>query len=1008
MLNCNTTVVLEEICGRRRRPKTSERDRGIDTVMDQKQKHGSKRHSGIYEYHGQSIQRRTSKKTSSSDRHGQIYPEGFIQASIRAVTPDPTSPDGQNAPSSSSLFPSASLPTSPESATYENLNGPHYSAPFDSSQLNNLPSDTIGEPISRPRTRTLEERTRDRSPTSMLSKTRSRISSLQSSTLPPLHDSSGDISSIGFPSIIASPPSTSQSHANRQRLVKSPPRPLSPIKTIQTATSTTPKSSPTTDKTRILQLMKSTCGRMHGILSFRTTKSGPWSSGYCAINVASGSLIYQMKGDVTHAKTLIPDLRGCKVRTMRDKESLLTYLHVSTHTSALGIHLRPLVTETLDSWLAALLCWQPIRPKGVQNKMAKPQTTPISERRLGNNRRSSAINTVKDAAIIKVGKMLYWDENAQFQTPGVTRNRRISTYKQQRSMSHAWQKVSCTLQENGNLKLFTEPDTCLLAMIPLSSLSRYAIQRLEPSVLDDEFSLAIYPHYTIPYATKLPALRTTYLSLESRVLFEVWFVLLRAFTVPDLYGPEQPSSSTELSFGDSMTPQHSPIPCNAFRVERLLTLRITEAKVYLPRGPSDFSTRSSPRTGSSQGQDWVSSDYYAEVNLDSEVRARTAIKTDTGNPFWREDYEFLDLPPVLSSALVVLKTRNTEQRDWTLVSRGLQEYEQGDLNDMSAAIGDIEISSTDIMYGMVDLRLTDLERGKDLERWWPICNEQEEVVGEILIKMRLDEFIVLLSQDYRQLSEIMSTFSNGLTQQIAAVIPSDLKRLSDTLLNIFQVSGQASDWMMSLVEDEIDGIHKDSPVSRFRYSRRIASNDSYDSGVERELMLRDLGKSATVEANLLFRGNSLLTKALDSHMRRLGKEYLEDTLSERIRDIDESDPDCEVDPNKVQHTEDLQRNWRNLIALTENIWKSIYTSAPRCPPELRVIFRHIRACVEDRYGDFLRTVTYSSVSGFLFLRFFCPAVLNPKLFGLLRGKLFHMHVHLYNFGTLLHWVAHPA
>ena len=957
--------------------------------MDQKQWQGNKRHSGIYEYHGQSIQRRTSKKPSSKDRHGQFYPEGFTQASIRAVTPEPTSPVNYNNSLSLSLFPSASLPTSPEYATHESSNGSHHSTPFDSSQPNSFPTPDIEELIGRPRTRTLEERIRERSPTSILSKTRSRISSLQSSAPPSLHDPPGDVTSIGYPSIIPSPPLTSHSQTTRQRLVKPPPRPLSPIKNIQATTSSTPQSSPTIDKAKILNLMKSTCGRMHGILSFRTTKAGPWSSGYCAINVASGSLIYQMKGDVTHTKTLIPDLRGCKVRTMRDSESLLTYLHVSTHTSTLGIHLRPNVTETIYSWLAALLCWQPIRPKGVQNKMAKPQTAPISERRLVNSRRSSAINTVKDAAIIKVGKMLYWDENAQSQTSSITHNRRISTYKQQRSMSHAWQKVSCTLQENGNLKLFTEPDTSLICMIPLSSLSRYAIQRLEPSVLDDDFSLAIFPHYTIPTATILPAIRTTYLSLESRVLFEVWFVLLRAFTVPDLYGPEQPSVSTDLSSRDSMTPQHSPIPYNAFRVERLLTLRITEAKVYTARGPADFNIRSSPRTGSSQGQDCVSGDYYAEVILDGEIRARTALKTDTGNPFWREEYEFLDLPPVLSSALVVLKTRNTEQRDWTLVSRGLREYEQGDLSDMSTAVGDIEISPMDVVYGTVDLRLTDLGRGKDLERWWPICNEQEEVVGEILMKKRLDEFVVLLSQDYHQLSEMMSSFSNGLTQQIAAIIPSDLKRLSDTLLNIFQVSGQASDWMMSLVEDEIDGIHKDTPVSRFRYSRRIASNDSYESGVERrELMLRDLGKSATVEANLLFRGNSLLTKALDSHMRRLGKEYLEDTLSERIRDIDESDPDCEVDPNRVQHLEDLQRNWRNLIALTENIWKSISASAPRCPPELRVIFRHIRACVEDRYGDFLRTVTYSSVSGFLFLRFFCPAVLNPKLFGLLKGKLF--------------------
>lgn len=52
---------------------------------------------------------------------------------------------------------------------------------------------------------------------------------------------------------------------------------------------------------------------------------------------------------------------------------------------------------------------------------------------------------------------------------------------------------------------------------------------------------------------------------------------------------------------------------------------------------------------------------------------------------------------------------------------------------------------------------------------------------------------------------------------------------------------------------------------------------------------------------------------------------------------------------------------------------------------MRLLFRHIRSCAEDRYGDWIRTVSYSSVSGFLFLRFFCPAILNPKLFGLMKG-----------------------
>jgi hypothetical protein len=287
-----------------------------------------------------------------------------------------------------------------------------------------------------------------------------------------------------------------------------------------------------------------------------------------------------------------------------------------------------------------------------------------------------------------------------------------------------------------------------------------------------------------------------------------------------------------------------------------------------------------------------------------------------------------------------------------------------------------------------------LESGEEVDKWWPLVNQFGQQVGEVLVHVMAEESVILMAKDYIQMSELLHRFSNGLTLRIAQKIPGEMKHLTECLLNIFQVSSSAADWIKSLVEEEIDGTLKDQPLTRLRFNkRRMSSNEngeirSHSPQFDRELFLRDMNKSATLEANLLFRGNTLLTKTLDLHMKRLGKDYLEEILGERLRDIAERDPDCEVDPNKLTNPNDLDRNWRRLIKVTSDCFNLIAKSAEKCPPELRYIFRHIKACAEDRYGDYIRSVKYSSVSGFLFLRFFVPAILNPQLpaFGLLKGN----------------------
>jgi hypothetical protein len=526
--------------------------------------------------------------------------------------------------------------------------------------------------------------------------------------------------------------------------------------------------------------------------------------------------------------------------------------------------------------------------------------------------------------------------------------------------------VSCILQDNGEFKLLIENEQVVLSVIELSQLSRCAIQQLDRTVLDEEYCIAVFPTYASS-ATQLSIFRPVYLALESRTQFEVWFVLLRAFTVPDNVHRDDPENECIEQVVELTEKTKGAV----FRLERTVNLRVTEAK--LKAKPASLEV-APPEKGSKGDFDPLIGNYIAEVILDGEVRAKTTIKTETKNPFWREDVEFLDLPHALPELSVVLKRLEGSPDSIHL-------YIQG-----SSANSSKSGPPHESIFGVVRLQLASLEAGKDHEQWEPIMDDQEQALGSMLLKVTHEEHVILMAKEYEPLAEVLHRFSTGLTTMISGALPGQLRRLADLFLNIFQVSGSTGEWLMALVEDEIDGIGNQATIKKYRFSSRLGSNESADSNsADRQLMVRDMGKSLAGEANLLFRGNSLLTQSLEFHMRRLGKEYLESILQPKIAEINEINPDCEVDPSKLHgSSSELDQHWNQLILHTTEIWQCIAKTAAKIPPELRHIFKYIRAVAEDRYGDFLRTVAYTSVSGFLFLRFICPAILSPKLWGLLR------------------------
>jgi len=88
---------------------------------------------------------------------------------------------------------------------------------------------------------------------------------------------------------------------------------------------------------------------------------------------------------------------------------------------------------------------------------------------------------------------------------------------------------------------------------------------------------------------------------------------------------------------------------------------------------------------------------------------------------------------------------------------------------------------------------------------------------------------------------------------------------------------------------------------------------------------------------------------------------------------------------KAEQGEDVEGNQKRLISLAEGVTLDVFQSEISCPTNFREIFNHLQETVARKwgYGQQSEKVRYSVVSGFLFLRFFCPAVLGPKLFNLM-------------------------
>lgn len=138
--------------------------------------------------------------------------------------------------------------------------------------------------------------------------------------------------------------------------------------------------------------------------------------------------------------------------------------------------------------------------------------------------------------------------------------------------------------------------------------------------------------------------------------------------------------------------------------------------------------------------------------------------------------------------------------------------------------------------------------------------------------------------------------------------------------------------------------------------------------------------SATEDPNVLFRGNTLTTKCIDYYMKLYGLTFLQSTFADLVENVYRNKDNCEIDEAKLEKSEDARKNGKKLLSYVNQFWDAIVHSVDRFPNELKYLFSCVQQTAFDIYEK--ENLRYLSVSGFMFLRFFCPAILNPKMFGI--------------------------
>uniref|UniRef100_A0A8C8I7W9 Ras GTPase-activating protein 1 n=1 Tax=Oncorhynchus tshawytscha TaxID=74940 RepID=A0A8C8I7W9_ONCTS len=274
-------------------------------------------------------------------------------------------------------------------------------------------------------------------------------------------------------------------------------------------------------------------------------------------------------------------------------------------------------------------------------------------------------------------------------------------------------------------------------------------------------------------------------------------------------------------------------------------------------------------------------------------------------------------------------------------------------DDLSSEINRFEISlsnktkkskESDILF--MRCQLSRLQKGQMIDEWFPLSSHvplKGIEPGSLRVRARYSMEKIMPEEEYSEFKELILLKEFHVIYALAHVCGQDRTLLASILLRIFRHE------------------KTEAPLLRTLNDREINMED---------------------EATTLFRATTLASTLMEQYMKATATPFVHHALKDTILKIMESKQSCELNPSKLEKNEDVNLNLAHLLNILSELVEKIFMAAEILPPTLRYIYGCLQKSVQQKWPA-NTTMRTRVVSGFVFLRLICPAILNPRMFNII-------------------------